>query len=98
MPTGQPPRQAFGNLESLNDTERTIVNVLADAKAFGDTALTGEEIAKAAGYTHLSSSLRATLSSLRKHKILDNKSPGYFLTHLGRQLARQISGQVSGST
>jgi len=58
---------------SLNDTERNIL------EALGQGTMTGEKLAKRAGYP-FNSNLKSTLSSLRKRGILGNASPGYFIT------------------
>jgi len=56
----------------LNDTEQYTIEALSE-----DT-LTGERLAKKAGYPY-NSNFKSTLSGLRKRGILGNKSPGYFL-------------------
>jgi len=56
----------------LNDTERNIL------QALGPDTMTGECLAKKAGYP-FNSNFKSTLSSLRKRRILGNASPGYFV-------------------
>jgi hypothetical protein len=57
----------------LTDTEHNTI------KALGRAILTGEKLAKKAGYP-FNSNFKNTLSSLRKRGILGNASPGYFVT------------------
>jgi hypothetical protein len=57
---------------SLNDTEQDII------EALGNETLTGEKLAKEAGYRY-DFKFKSSLSGLRKRGILGNKSPGYFL-------------------
>jgi hypothetical protein len=56
----------------LSDTEQNIL------EALGTETMTGEVLAKRAGYPY-NSNFKNTLSSLRKRGILGNKSPGYFV-------------------
>ena len=73
--------------EHLSDTEANIV------EALGTQRLTGEALAKQAGYP-FNSNFKSTLSSLRKRGVLGNASPGYFVTAARRRRADQ--GQDKG--
>ncbi|MHC4354855.1 MAG: hypothetical protein ACYTE3_28150 [Planctomycetota bacterium] len=55
-----------------DDTEQDII------EALGDSTLTGQKLAKKAGYPY-NFKFKSSLSGLRKRGILGNKSPGYFL-------------------
>lgn len=56
----------------LNDTEKNII------EALGTDTLTGEKLAKKAGYPY-NSNFKSTLSALHRRGILGNKRPGYFV-------------------
>ena len=58
--------------DSINDTEQGII------EALGSETLTGEKLAKEAGYPY-NFKFKSSLSGLRKRGILGNKKPGYFL-------------------
>lgn len=64
--------ESTGTQLELNDTEQNIIEALSK------NTLTGEKLAKKAGYPY-NSNFKSTLSSLRKRGILGNKSPGYFV-------------------
>ncbi|MHC4556063.1 MAG: hypothetical protein ACYTFW_22730 [Planctomycetota bacterium] len=57
---------------NINDTEQNII------EALGNETLTGEKLAKEAGYPY-NFKFKSSLSGLRKRGILGNKAPGYFL-------------------
>ena len=57
----------------LSDAEEIII------EALGRETMTGEVVAKKAGYP-FNSNFKSTLSSMRKRGLLGNASPGYFLT------------------
>lgn len=61
------------DLPPLNDTEQNII------EALGCSKMTGQKLAKRAGY-RLNANFKATLSSMRKRGLLDNKSPGYVVS------------------
>jgi len=56
----------------LNDAEQCIIEALAKE------TLTGEKLAKKAGYPY-NSNFKSTLARLRKRAILGNRAPGYFI-------------------
>lgn len=60
------------NTPELNEAEQNII------EALHTETLTGEKLAKKAGYPY-NSNFKSTLSSLRKRYILGNKAPGYFV-------------------
>lgn len=68
----QPAETEQDGRPSLSDTERNIL------EALGTQTMTGEVLAKKAGYPY-NSNFKSTLSSLRKRGILGNKSPRYFV-------------------
>jgi hypothetical protein len=68
----------------LTDTERNIL------EALGADRLTGEQLAKRAGYP-FNSNFKGTLSSLRKRGVLGNAAPGYFVIDAHRP--RSVRGQ-----
>jgi hypothetical protein len=55
----------------LNATEKKLL------RALGDDTLTGEELARSAGYPY-NSNIKQTLSSLVKRSILGNRGSGYY--------------------
>lgn len=60
------------NTPELNEAEQNII------EALHTETLTGEKLAKKAGYPY-NSNFKSTLSSLRKRYILGNNAPGYFV-------------------
>ncbi len=64
------PEPDMTRSKDLNETESNIL------EALGDDKLTGEQLAKKAGYTH-NSHFKSTLSSMVKRKLLVNDHPGY---------------------
>ncbi len=78
------------NQAQLTDTEENILEVIGYGK------MSGAQIAKGAGYP-LNSNLKATLSSLRKRGILENKAPGYVVSaNFHFLLTKADSGQDKG--
>lgn len=68
----------------LNKTEKTII------EALGYETLTVEELTIKSGY-EVSDYFRRILTSLRKHGILDNKRPGYYLKPEFHYLLKDLS-------
>jgi hypothetical protein len=72
QPAGGHAKTEQNDRPILSDTEQNIL------EALGTQTMTGEVLAKRAGYPY-NSNFKNTLSSLRKRGILGNKSPGYFV-------------------
>ena len=69
-------------VHKLNDTEHLI---LASLSKHGK--LTGAEVAKSINYSY-STTVKGTLTSLRKRGLIDNEVPGYVLTDQGHDVCQ----------